>query len=132
MTQELQAREKMEVAGEAEQTRPRPVFVPPVDIYESEDSLTVLADMPGVAKEGLTLDLKDDVLTLRGGMGQPGAPERNLLYREYSQGDYYRQFTLSNAIDQEKISAVLKDGVLTLVLPKQAKAKPRQIEIAGD
>jgi len=132
MTQELQARDKMAVAPEAEQTRPHPVFVPAVDIYESEDSLTLLADMPGVTKDGLTIDLKDNTLTIRGEV-QPATDQgKTVLYREYQEGDYFRQFTLSNVIDQSKITATLKHGVLNLILPKVEKAKPRQIEIKAE
>lgn len=132
MSQELQAREKMEVATDAEQTRPRPVFVPAVDITESEERLTVMADMPGVEIDGLTIDLKEDVLTIHGQVSDSAGENRNTIYREYNVGDYQRQFTLSNAIDQEKIEARLKDGVLTLVLPKIEKPKPRKIEIRTD
>lgn len=128
MTQELQVREKMEVDSPAEQTRDVPVFVPPVDIYESEAGITLLADMPGVTTEGLSVDLKENVLTIRGA-AQSLEGGRTVLYREYQVGDYYRQFTLSDVIDQGKIGARLKDGVLTLELPKAEKAKPRQIEI---
>jgi len=129
MNHELQARDKMAVAPEAEQTRPHPVFVPAVDIYESRDSLTLLADMPGVTKEGLNIDLKDNTLTIRGEVKPETEEGRTVLYREYQEGDYFRQFTLSNVIDQNKITAALKNGVLTLVLPKVEKVKPRQIEI---
>jgi HSP20 family protein len=131
MTQELQAREKMEVASPAEQTKARPVFVPAVDICESETGLIIMADMPGVTTDGLSVDLKDDTLTIRGEV-KATDQGRTMLYREYHTGDYYRQFNLSSLIDQDKISAKLKDGVLTLELPKVEKAKPRQIEIKAE
>ena len=130
MTQELQAREKMEVTSPAEQTKARPVFVPAVDICESDTGLTVMADMPGVATDGLSVDLKDNTLTIRGEV-KTVDEDRTILYREYNVGDYYRQFNLSSVIDQTKISAKLKDGVLILELPKVEKAKPRQIEVAA-
>ncbi|MFH1136352.1 MAG: Hsp20/alpha crystallin family protein [Pseudomonadota bacterium] len=129
MTNELQAREKMEIAGQAEQTRPYQVFVPPVDILESEDCLTVLADMPGIDKDGLSIDLEENLLTIRGTNTGSAEKGRSVLHREYRDGDYFRRFTISNVIDQNKIGATLKDGVLTLVLPKAEKAKPRRIEI---
>ena len=127
MTQELQAQEKREVQAEAEQTHTRPVFVPSVDIYESDQGLTLVADLPGVQKDGLSIDLKDNVLSLKGEVTaeEPG----NMLYREYNVGDYARQFTLADTIDQDRIAATLKDGVLTLVLPKVEKAQPRRIEV---
>ena len=131
MTQELQAREKMEVASPAEQTKSLPVFVPAVDICESDLGLTVMADMPGVTTEGLSVDVKDNTLTIRGEV-KAEDQGRTMLHREYHVGDYYRQFNLSSVIDQNKISAKLKDGVLTLELPKVEKAQPRQIEVKTD
>ncbi|MBU2548120.1 MAG: Hsp20/alpha crystallin family protein [Proteobacteria bacterium] len=129
MSQELQAKEKKTVEVPGELTKPGRVFVPAVDIYESEDKLVLMADMPGVEKDGLSIDLKNDTLTVRGECKKRTGEGPKVLYREYEEGDYLRQFSLSEMIDQEKISAVLKDGVLTLTLPKAAPAKPRKIEI---
>lgn len=131
MTKELEARDKMAVSTEGEQTKEGPVFVPAVDIYESSDAMTLVADMPGVAKEGLLVDLKDNTLIIRGEVAKSEG-ELKMIYKEYDEGDYYRQFSLSEVIDQEKITATLKDGVLTLHLPKIAPAQPRRIEISGD
>ena len=130
MTDELQARDKMTVEAEGEQTKEGPVFVPAVDIYESEEALTLVADMPGVSKESLTIDLKENTLTIKGGV-QPTQALGKVLYKEYEEGDYYRQFTLSELIDQGGITAGLKDGVLTLNLPKVKPAQPRRIEITS-
>jgi HSP20 family protein len=130
MTDELQARDKMTVEAEGEQTKAGPVFVPAVDIYESEEALTLVADMPGVNKENLTIDLKENTLTIKGGV-PPSEDLGKVLYREYEEGDYYRQFTLSELIDQGGITAALKDGVLTLSLPKIKPAQPRRIEITS-
>ncbi len=131
MDKELQAAEKVAVATEGEQTKAGPVFTPFVDIYESQEGLTLLADMPGVPKDGLVIDVKDNTLTVRGEV-KPAADEgRHVLYQEYKVGDYYRQFTLSEVIDQNKITATLKDGVLNLYLPKVEPAKPRRIEITA-
>ena len=132
MTKELEAKDKTAVSVEGEQTRPGPLFVPNVDIYESEDGMTLLADMPGVVKDGLTIDLKDNILTIRGNVPQPEDDGPNVIYREYETGDYYRQFTLSEKIAQEEITAALKDGVLTLFLPKSKPASPRRIEVKGE
>ena len=128
MTQELQVREKMEVDNPAEQTRNVTVFIPVVDIFESEGKITVIADMPGVTTSGLSVDLKEGVLTIRG-EASPREGGRTILYQEYQAGHYFRQFALSDVIDQTGISARLKNGVLTLELPKAEKAKPRQIEV---
>jgi HSP20 family protein len=128
MTQELQVREKKEVDSQAEQTRNAPVFIPAVDIFESEGKISVVADMPGVTTSGLSVELKEGVLSIRGGVS-PKEEGRTFLYREYQTGNYFRQFALSDVIDQTGISARLKDGVLTLELPKAEKVKPRQIEV---
>jgi HSP20 family protein len=128
MRQELQVREKMEVDSQAEQTRDVPAFVPAVDIFESEEGITVIADMPGVTAQGLSVDLKDNILTIHG-EAKSTEKGRNIIYQEYQVGNYLRNFSLSDVIDQAKIKARLKDGVLTLELPKAEKAKPKQIEI---
>jgi len=125
----LQAKEKKEVSTAAEQTRTGPTFTPAVDIFETETGLTLLADMPGVKTKDLDIDLRDDILTLAGRVAPPeGADELDVI-REYRTGKYVRQFTVSEAIDQSKISAQLKDGVLRLVLPKAEKAVPRKITV---
>jgi HSP20 family molecular chaperone IbpA len=128
-SKELQAKAKQEVATPAEQTRPGLVFTPEVDIFETEKEITLLADMPGVAADDVTIDLKDGVLTLSGEVKPwEGAEETDVLV-EFEIGKYYRQFTLSDAIDQDKIDAKLEDGVLRLTLPKAQKAVPRQIAV---
>ena len=125
---ELQVKAKQE-AQAPEQTAPGPVFIPPVDIFETDHDITLLADLPGVRAKDLNVDLKENTLTITGDI-EPyeGADEQDLLI-EYEVGKYYRQFTLSNLIDREKIDAKLNDGVLTLTLPKAEAAKPRKIEI---
>jgi HSP20 family molecular chaperone IbpA len=129
-SKELQTREKTDLQTPvAEQTRPGPVFTPLVDIYETEQALTLLADLPGVESKDLRIDLREGVLTLAATpeLPKPGAEEE--LLREYQPGGYYRQFTVSDAIDQKKIEATLKDGVLKLHLPKVEAVKPRQIQV---
>ena len=128
-TKELQAKEKMEVAPPVEQTKPGKVFTPAVDIFETEKEITLLADLPGVKTEHLTIDLSDDVLTLTGEVKPFEGPDEEDILIEYEVGNYYRQFTLPELIDQNKIDARLNDGVLRLTLPKVEKAKPRQITI---
>ncbi len=125
---DLQVQEKQELQTKSESTRNVPIFIPAVDIYESENELTLLADMPGVPIDNVDIDLNDDQLTVK---GTAAAEEQGgtALLREYSVGDYYRQFTVSSAIDREKIKASMKDGVLKLVLPKAEAAKPRKIEV---
>ncbi len=106
--------------------------MPAVDIYETEEALTLEADMPGVSPEGIRIDLKDDQLTLNGEVLDSGGDRERVLLKEYETGNYSRQFALGEVIDQSKITAQLKNGVLTLVLPKVEKAKPRRIEIKVD
>ncbi len=101
--------------------------VPPVDIYEQGDDLVVVADLPGVDRDGLKVRVDEDLLTIEGHVSKGSASDQVL--REYELVDYYRQFRLSEEIDPERISAELKHGVLTLVLPKAEVAKPRQIEV---
>lgn len=128
-TKELQAREKQEVAAPAEHTKPGLVFTPAVDIFETETRITLLADMPGVTADHLSIDLRDDTLTLTGEIEPFEGPDEQDILIEYEVGKYFRQFTLSEVIDQEKIEANLDDGVLRLTLPKVEKAKPRKITI---
>ncbi|SPD73352.1 Hsp20/alpha crystallin family protein [uncultured Desulfobacterium sp.] len=125
----LQAKEKAEVTGPTEQTRAGLVFTPEVDIFETEKDITLLADMPGVKADQLTIDLRDNILTLDGEVKSPEADNEVDIFREYRTGKYYRQFNLSELIDQSKIDAELKDGVLRLTLPKAEETKPRKIEV---
>ncbi|MEJ5299457.1 MAG: Hsp20/alpha crystallin family protein [Thermodesulforhabdaceae bacterium] len=125
---EIKAREKQEVQRAAESTRNVPVYIPDVDIYETSDALVVVADIPGVSPENVDIDLRDDTLAIRATVDLYGENERPVLM-EYEVGDYYRQFALGRIIDQSKIEASMKDGVLTLVLPKIEKAKPRKITV---
>lgn len=126
---EIQVKEKQEVTSQAEQTTPGPVFTPDVDIFETEKEITLLADMPGVKGENLTIDLRESVLTLSGDVAPYESSGEKSIFVEYETGRYYRQFTLSEVIDQSKINAQLKDGVLRLALPKIEKAAPRKIEV---
>jgi len=126
---EIQVKPKQEVTSPAEQTKPGVVFTPSVDIFETDRELTLLADLPGVTAENLTIDLRENTLTLTGEVSPfERADEKDLLI-EYEIGKYYRQFSLSNVIDQSKINANLTDGVLRLTLPKIEEAKPRKIEV---
>jgi len=126
---ELQVREKQELQGDAEHTRPGLVFTPMVDIFESEQNITVLADMPGVASDGVSIDLQNNELKITGEVEDQRSEKERYLLREYNTGRYHRHFALSDQIDQSKITASMRDGVLRLVLPKAEKAKPKRIEV---
>lgn len=125
----LEAKDKQEVRTDVEQTKPGPTFTPAVDIFETEKEITLLADMPGVKAKDLDIDLRDDVLSFTGEVDAPEGEDEKFVMREYRVGRYVRQFALSDTIDQTKIEASLKDGVLKLVLPKAERAVPRKIEI---
>jgi HSP20 family molecular chaperone IbpA len=128
---EIQVKDKQEVASPAEQTRPGLVFTPDVDIFETETTITMLADLPGVRPEDLNIDLRDNTLTISADISPvEGGDEEDILI-EYETGKYYRQFSLSEVIAQEKIDAKLTDGVLRLTLPKVEKAMPRKITVAA-
>lgn len=127
--QEIQTSEKRELNPRTEPTQEGPVFQPAVDIFERADSLTLVADMPGVRPEQLNIDLRDDVLTIKGQVTPPAGEKETDVVREFTWGNYFRQFTLGETIDQNKIEARLTDGVLRLELPKVEKAKPRQIQV---
>jgi HSP20 family protein len=129
---EIQKTEKTGVPTVPEQTRPGPVYSPSVDIFENDNSITVLADMPGVKAQDLKIDLRESVLTLSGRVTSPEGQKEMDVLREYHTGTFLRQFTLSEAIDQAKIDAKLTDGVLRLELPKVEKARPRQISVRTD
>lgn len=124
--QELQVREKKELKEES--THEGPHFTPEVDIFETDKALILVADVPGATSEGIELDLKDNVLSLRARIN-PLEPRWKAAYAEYDVGHYAREFRLGQVIDQSKISAQVRDGVLTLTLPKVEKAQPRKIAI---
>ena len=109
-------------------TRDDAVYIaPPVDIFENEDSLIVVADLPGVDKDGVDIRVDDDILTIKGNAKY--TQQANALRQEFTLENYYRQFQLSDEVDQSKISAESKNGVLTVILPKAEKRKPKQIQV---
>lgn len=112
-----------------ENTHPGPMHSPVVDIFETDDRISLLADMPGVRAEDLKIDLRDNVLTLSARVASADSVEHANVLREFARGTYFRQFTLAETIDQARIEAKLSDGVLRLDLPKMERAKPRQIAV---
>jgi HSP20 family molecular chaperone IbpA len=122
--------EKQEIVESgAERTRDRLAFVPRADIYETEEAIFVVTDMPGVDETSVDVTLEDNVLTINGYV-EPREPEgHNLAYGEYRVGDYQRTFTLSDKIERDGIEATVKDGVLSLHLPKITEARKRTITI---
>ena len=127
--QELQVQQKREVEKKPESTIPARRFLPVTDIFETGDALRVVLEMPGVDKESVDVRVENDVLTIEGQVDFTKYQGLTPLYTEYNVGNYARSFELSSKIDQEHIGAELKDGVITLILPKAEKAKPRKIMV---
>ena len=126
---ELAVREKQELANKEEKTIPGRFFVPAADIFETDDALTVILEMPGVEKKNVSVALENDTLRIEGQIDYSHYQGMEPVYTEYNVGHYARGFTLSGKIDREKISAQLDDGVLTLTLPKVREAMPRHIQV---
>ena len=112
-----------------ERTHERPVFVPRVDIYETESGLVVVADLPGVSPEGLEVTLEKRVLSIYGRVEEDAPEGYSQVYREYAVGDFERQFTLSGDFDINGIEANLKYGVLHLAIPRAPEAMAKRIEV---
>jgi HSP20 family molecular chaperone IbpA len=102
-------------------------LIPAVDIYETDDGLILVADVPGLNQKGLTVRVEDDLLTIRGKIAHQN--RKNPTLREFQLADYWRQFQLGDRVNPDKIDAVLASGVLTLKLPWAEKDKPRQITV---
>lgn len=124
----LQKQEARDITG-AERTRTRRVYTPKVDIYETDDVVVLLTDMPGVSEEDVDITLEKNVLTISGYVGDVEREGYGLAYREYGEGNYERTFALSDEVDRNKIEASMKDGVLKLTLPKAEEMKTRKITV---
>lgn len=104
-------------------------LTPPVDIYEDSDGLTLVADLPGVSKEHLDVRVERHTLFVAGSLEIPLPEQMQAVHADIRSTHYERRFALSDELDAEKIEASLKDGVLTVRIPKRAEAKPRRIEV---
>jgi HSP20 family protein len=127
--QQLQVQKKREHENREETTIPARVFLPTSDIYETQDALTVILEMPGVEKSNVNVSVENGLLHVDGRIDLSKYQDLQPLYTEYNIGHYSRSFQLSSKIDQGKIEAALKDGVLSLTLPKVEEAKPRTISV---
>jgi HSP20 family protein len=128
-SQALQSQEKKELVSKDETTVPVRYFVPATDIFETEDALTLVMEMPGVDREAIDIHLENDVLKVEAKIDPAKYDGMEPLYTEYNVGHFTRSFTLSNKIDRQQISARLEDGVLTPTLKKMKEAVPRKISI---
>jgi HSP20 family protein len=111
---------------------PESYFVPATDIYETGEELVLVVDLPAVKPEGLSVTVEDNVLVIR---GAPAAPEKapgEVLLQEFTVGEFYRAFQLPADFDTARVQATLKQGVLTLRLPKSERSKPRRIEVKAE
>ena len=127
--QELQVQQKREVDKAQEPTRPMRAFVPTTDIFETEDALTVVLEMPGVDRDNIEVSVENGVLTVEGRINFDKYEGLQPVYSEYNIGPFRRSFRISRRVDQDKISAEMRDGVIILVLPTAEKAKPRRIDV---
>jgi HSP20 family protein len=128
-SQALEVQEKKELVSKEEKTVPARFYVPTTDIFETEDALTVVMELPGVEKTEIDVNVENDVLRVEARIDYSKYEGLEPLYTEYNIGHFARSFTLSNKIDQQQISAQLDDGVLTLTLKKAKEALPRRIAV---
>ena len=127
--QELQVQQKREVEKAQEATRPMRAFLPTTDIFETDDALTMVLEMPGVDRDNIDVSVENGVLTVEGRINFGKYEGLQPVYSEYNIGPYRRSFRISSRIDQGEIRAEMRDGVITLVLPKAEEAKPRRIDV---
>jgi HSP20 family molecular chaperone IbpA len=125
----LQVQEKKELTTKGEKTVPARYYVPATDIYETDEALTVVMEVPGVERDDIEVNVENDVLNVEGRIDFSKYEGLEPLYTEYNVGHFSRAFTLSSKIDQQQIGAQIEDGVLTLMLPKVKEAQPRRIKI---
>jgi HSP20 family molecular chaperone IbpA len=121
---------KQESNATEEQTRPGRTYVPNVEIRETEDSLWLWADLPGVDQDSVDVHLENGVLSIQGEVRAEDYASLTPAYTEYNVGNFRRDFRLSTAIDTERIVARMNSGVLELQLPKSEEARPHQIPIS--
>ena len=127
--QALSVQEKKEVTAKSEKTMPARYFTPAADIFETDDALTVVMEIPGVEKKDLEVHLENDVLRIEGRIDVSKYEGLEPVYSEYNVGHFARSFSLSSQIDGKRIAATVENGVLTLNLPKVEESRPRRIPI---
>lgn len=134
MTSSIAERKKEELKStqSGEHTRNKRVFVPLADVYETQDTIFVVADMPGVSESSIDITLEKNVLTIHGFTQAQAQEGMRLVYCESPEGDYRRVFLLSEEVDRDGIQATVKNGVLKLVLPKSPTARARKITVRAE
>jgi HSP20 family molecular chaperone IbpA len=124
--QSLEKKEKTAVAAKESAGY---VFTPKVDIWETQDAIQIVAEMPGVDDKSVDISLEDRALSIVGRVGPEDIGGYDKVYSEYQVGNYERTFTIPYDIDRDRIKAAVRQGILKLVLPKSESAKPRRIEV---
>ncbi len=127
---DLEVQKKRPVQSQEESTAPVNMFVPTTDIFETDDALNVLVEMPGVEKGNVDISVKDRILTIDGRIDFKKYAGMQPVYTEYNIGNFHRRFSLSNMVDASNIRAEMRDGLLLLTIPKAEEAKAQRIEIA--
>ena len=127
--QSLEVQDKKELVSKEEKTTPVRYYVPATDIYETDETLTVFMEVPGVERKDIDINLENDVVRVEGRINPSKYDGFEPLYTEYNVGHFARSFTLSSKIDQQRIGAQLEDGVLTLTLPKVKESQLRRISV---
>ena len=127
--QELEVKQKKEVATQQEKTIPARFYVPQTDIFETADALKIVMEVPGVLQEAVDVKVENEVLSVEGRIETTNYNGLEPLYTEYPIGHFARSFSLPWQVDQQNITAHLEDGVLTLTLNKRPESKPRRIAI---
>lgn len=120
---------KVPAKAEADDRQRQPHVVPPVDVFENDHAITLLADLPGVSREQLQLRVDGDALVIEATASTQGPQDMQLVYGEAQYPTYRRRFTLSRELDTSRVEAQLRDGVLKLTIPKAEEARPRRIEV---
>lgn len=127
--QELAVQPKKELTTKEEKTVPARYYVPNTDIYETDEALTLVMEIPGVEKKDVTVNLENDVLRVEAKIDFSKYDGFEPVYAEYNVGHFARSFALSSKIDQDGISADLQNGVLTLTLKKARQAQAKRISV---
>ena len=125
----LDTRKQETALSEGERTRQSRAYLPRTDIYETDGEILLVADIPGADEGKVDITLAKNILTINAVVDAEGSEDHRLVYQEYGLGDFQRSFALNDEIDREKIEAVVKDGVLTLHLPKSPAARSRKIAV---
>ena len=129
MSKDIETTEKKAIEKNEETTWAGQTYQPSVDIYENEQELVIQADVPGVRRDDVEIDLDQDVLTISGRVSLDDYDGLRPVYSEFNVGNFYRRFSLGETVDQARITADMSDGVLTVTLPKKEKAQPRKITV---